>query len=116
LGSRLGEDLSSISANKLPSAPDRWDLEILCCRLDDTRNTKQDILPLTNNKSEGSNKPGDSENDFYTGGRGLGSNRNNLSNKGRSLSNSKNNIRGALNSLDAPFLGSSNLVDITSAI
>jgi hypothetical protein len=83
--------------------------------LDNIRSIKQDIFLLINNKNKGNNKPGDSENDFYTSGRGVGSNRDNLSNRGRSLGNSKSNIRGALNSLDVLFLGSNDLVDITSA-
>jgi hypothetical protein len=114
LGSRLGEDLSSISANKLFLAPDHWDLEILRRGLDNTKSTKQDILLFTNNKSKSNNKPSDSKDDFYTGKKGLSSNRNNLSNRKRSLGDNKNNIRGTLNSLDASFLDNSNLVDITN--
>lgn len=115
MGDRPGEDLSSISADKLPSTPDRWDLETLRRGLDDAGGTEQDILPLINNEGDGSNEPGDSEGDFYTGGGALGSNRDDLSDGEGSLGNNESSIRDAFNCLDVPFLDSSDLADISSA-
>ena len=79
MGNRPREDLPGISTDRLPPAPDGWDLETLRRGLEDATGVGQALLrPANTDEADlytSDNGLGNYEDDFYTSGGGLGSNK-----------------------------------------